>query len=66
MAANFAPGVGPGVGIVEPFEHDLRLNAHPQFLALELRFPGRLLGTIRYKFVSVKNEFYNITSSGLF
>ena len=48
-AANFACGVGPCVGIVEPFKRVLRVTPHPQILALELRAPmhGRLLRTIR-------------------
>ena len=36
MAANFA-WVGPCMGIVEPFKHVLRVTAHTQILALELR-----------------------------
>ena len=36
MAANFASGVGPCVGIIEPFKHILRVTAHPQILALGL------------------------------
>ena len=45
MAANFASGVGPCVGTVEPFKHVLRVTAHPQVLALELRAPmGTCLG----------------------
>ena len=39
MAANFASGVGPCVGIVESFNHILRVTAHPQILALELQAP---------------------------
>ena len=38
-AANFASGSGPRAGIIEPFKHSLRVTAHPQFLALELRAP---------------------------
>ena len=30
---------GPCSGIVEPFKHFLRVTAHPQILALELRAP---------------------------
>jgi len=45
MAANFASGVGPCVGIVEPFKHILCVTAHPQILALGLRAPmGVCLG----------------------
>ena len=36
LAANFASGVGPCTGIVEPFKHLLRVTTHPHFLALEL------------------------------
>ena len=36
MAANFASGVGPCMGIVEPFKHVLRVTAHLQILALGL------------------------------
>ena len=35
MAANFASGVGPCAGIVEPFKQVLRVTTHPQILALE-------------------------------
>ena len=34
MGANFASGVGPCAGIVEPLKHFLRVIAHPQILAL--------------------------------
>ena len=37
MAATFGSGVGPCVGIVEPFKQVLGVIAHPQMLALELR-----------------------------
>ena len=36
MAANFAFGVGPCVGIVEPFKRVVRVTTHPQILTLEL------------------------------
>ena len=39
LAANFASAVDPCVGIVKPFKLLLRVTAHPQFLALELRVP---------------------------
>ena len=39
MAANFASGVGPYMGIVEPFKRVLCVTAYPQILALELRVP---------------------------
>ena len=39
LAANFASGVGPCGGIVEPFKHLLHATAHPQFLALEVQAP---------------------------
>ena len=39
MAANFTFGVGPCMGIVEPFKRVLRVTAHPQILALELGVP---------------------------
>ena len=35
-SANFASGVGPCSGIVEPFKHFLRVTAHSQILVLEL------------------------------
>ena len=41
LAANFASGVGPCMGMVEPFKHLLRVTAHPHFLALELRALAR-------------------------
>ena len=45
LAANFASGMGPCMGIVEPFKHLLCVTAHPHFLALELRVPmGACLG----------------------
>ena len=37
MAAKFTSGVGPCVGIVEPFKHLFCVTAHPQILALELQ-----------------------------
>ena len=39
LAANFASGVGPCGGIVEPFKCLLHVTAHPQFLAVELQAP---------------------------
>ena len=39
LAANFASGVGPCGGIVEPFKCLLHATAHPQFLAVELQAP---------------------------
>ena len=39
MEANFASGVGPCVGIVEPFKHLLCVTAHPQILVFELQAP---------------------------
>ena len=39
LAAIFAFGVGPCMGIVEPFKLVLVVTAHPQFLALELWAP---------------------------
>ena len=45
LAANFASGMGPCTGIVEPFKHLLRVTAHPHFLAVELWVPmGACLG----------------------
>ena len=35
MAANFASGVVPCAGIVEPFNHPLHIIAHPQILSCE-------------------------------
>ena len=39
MGSNFASRVGPCMGIIQLFNHLLRVNAHPQILLLELRAP---------------------------
>ena len=73
LAANFASGVGPCMGIVEPFKHLLRVTAHPHFLAVELRAPmGACLGQygtcMEYKIVIlprwciVKNTLQELSS----
>ena len=63
LGVYFVSGVGPCTGIVEPFKHLLRVTAHPQFLALELRTPmgacSGQYGTIRY------SKFFVVTSQQL-
>ena len=39
LAVYFASGVGPCMGIFEPFKHLLCVTAHPQLLVLELQVP---------------------------
>ena len=73
LAANFASGVGPCMGIVEPFKHLLHVTAHPHILVVELRVPvGACLGQygmcMEYKIVIlprwciVKNTLQELSS----